>query len=99
MIPPGKVAKYFFDRFPEIRPSTNGWYDFTCPFCGAFKGAAQFEEDRVKCWRGCFSGDSRHFVAELEQVTLAQAWKILIQVEGEIYIEAATYKSRIPKLK
>ena len=98
MIPAGKVAKYFFDKFPSIRPSTNGWYEFDWPFCGTNKGAIHFEAGRVKCWRGCYSGDVRHFVAEVERVTPNQAWKMLVGIDGEIFLESSQFKVS-PKLK
>lgn len=99
MIPhPGKVAKYFYDRFENLHPSTNGWIDFTCPFCGHNKASVNFEYQLVKCWRGCFEGSVTQFVAQYERVDYRQAHRLVLEIPGEMAVEFAGYKSRTPKI-
>jgi hypothetical protein len=99
MIPhTGKVAKYFYDHFSEIRPSTNGWMDFECPVCGRFKGAVNFYQQRVKCWHGCFHNDVEHFVALMENVSREEAKALVLAIPGEVFVEAQTQQRAIPKL-
>ena len=56
MIDKEKVYAYFFKFHGPITPSTNGWYDCTCPFCGKPKFAINLEYMSGKCWKGCFNG-------------------------------------------
>ena len=94
----GKVAKYFYDRFNNIRPSSNGWMEFECPFCGRDKAAVHFEYQRVKCWRGCFEGSVTQFVCMVERVDYRQAVKLVLEIPGEVYVDLQGYKTSTPKI-
>lgn len=56
LVPKDKLIQYFSAKFKEFRPSTNGWYVFTCPICGKDKAALNPDAPFMKCWKGCFWG-------------------------------------------
>lgn len=53
MISENKVYSYFDDHHGPLTPSTRGWYDGVCPYCGSRKLAVHPEIKQVKCWKGC----------------------------------------------
>jgi len=65
MIDKDKVYAYFAKFHGPVEPSTNGWYQCTCPVCGKPKFAINFDYLIGKCWRGCFN---KKFLLDVIQI-------------------------------
>lgn len=78
-INPREVA-YFSDNF-MLKATTNGWYNFDCPFCdiGRHKQKCHVRYDwsRVKCWECDLSENIPGFVAAYEDVNYGTALRML----------------------
>lgn len=66
----------YFQGVLGAKPSTNGWYSFTCPVCGKYKGAVHPDRGDVKCWRGCYHTRIYRFLWEIMGLPLEEAKEI-----------------------
>lgn len=79
-IDPKQAYSYLSNNF-RLHKSTNGWYNFKCPFCNEIilreKIAINFDTLYVKCWVCAFRGFILDFIQEYEGVSRREAVDIL----------------------
>jgi hypothetical protein len=85
-----KLYTYFAKFHGPITPSTHGWHQGTCPFCGKEKLAISFDLGIAKCWRGCFKGFSIDLIRKYHDITYFEAGELIeSQEESLIHVPSS----------
>lgn len=84
MLPVRRLYSYFKNRF-VMKPSTNGWTSFDCPFCmngeDKKKGSVNFDMQFVKCWVCGFAENATEFIMQLEGLTYREAKALVMDMD------------------
>lgn len=85
MIDPDKLYSYFDKHHGPVYPSTNGWYNCTCPFCGKPKFAFMPEAKVGKCWTGCFKGFVVDVIMQYHQLDYFNSLELIESMDVNIF--------------
>jgi hypothetical protein len=84
-----KVYTYFEQFHGPLTPSTNNYYQCTCPICGRPKFAVNFNYLTGKCFRGCFSGFLLDIIMIYHGVSYFESRELVDSMEVTLRLPAA----------
>jgi hypothetical protein len=88
MINEDQVYSYFDDHHGPLEPSTNGWYEGVCPYCGSRKLYIQPEYMKVKCYKGCVKPQFVvYFVKEYFGTSMFESYEIIQNTRSKIRLD------------